>query len=651
MSIVKPTGQYAERMLEPNGWPQVDEGSLHDRAQEYTRVLSDITEVLQACQHQQIEIFEVGVWTGAAAGAAGGELATRIDDLTTLQSHVARVIAWQRDIAGSVVQAKSEIGDNVELAHRQINELENDSSLDAAERTDAIDAVVSATHAANVSVVTDTAEQIMASKQATPPAHAARNLLHQQVLPREDDESAENTPAWPASVAPAPIAPVTLSPSAAPAGGGPRPTPQLPPLPGPALVSSSTGPASVSPAASAGGHAVATPGASGMGPAAAHGSATPHGGVRSKGVVSVRPLSGDSSPGPADETAMPSGPIAPAAPMTPAAAAGGQGAGSGSRAPIGQAPSGKPSGVRPAATAKAAPRHRAAARRESTESTRTPDIAAVQLVSVSTARAARDAIADATGGSASRRAGSDGLRRARHVAAALNAHVAGSAPDMGFFWVTAVTTDGEIVVANSYGLAYIPDGVQLPEKVHMASADETIPASDRARWATYPVLAVQAWASHRNTELRAVIGTETQLANCDPGVAKIVLRLDDIPDSGEMDGRTRLEVVDPAAADRLAATPDRELLELIPAAPVGNPPASRRAMLWLAVMQPLASELAGRQAAHLRAMHAYAVHTQEVVLHRAHTAADPVAQRGNVADWLYWNHLATRLDVPLAEAA
>ncbi|MCV7412200.1 hypothetical protein AWC05_13155 [Mycobacterium florentinum] len=651
MSIVKPTGQYAEQMLEPNGWPQVDEDALYDRAQQYTRVLSDVTEVLQACRHQRIEVFEVGVWTGGAAGAAGDELGTRIDDLTTLQRRLARVIAWQRDIAGWVVRAKSEIGDNVELAHRQINDLENDAGLDDAARTDAINAVLSATHAANAGVVTDTAEQILASKQAQPPVHALRNLLSQQALPPED-ESQASTPARPASVDPAPIAPAL--PSSSIPGVGQRLTAALPPLPEPASVSPSQGPASLSPAASVAASAAAMPGASGLRPAALHGSATapnPHGGVRSDGVLSVRPSSGYSSPTQTDDTGTAALPMAPGAPMTPAAAGGGQSAGSGSRPPIGQASSGKASAVRPAAAAKPAPRHRAAVRKQSTETTSVPETVAVQLVSVSSARAARDAIADATVGNAARGTGSDGLRLARHVAAALNAPVAGSTPDMGFFWVTAVTTEGEIVVANSYGLAYIPDGVRLPEKVHMASADETIPAFERARWATYPVLAVQAWASHHNAELRAVIGTREQLADSDPGVAKIVLSPDDIPAGGEIQGRTRLEVVDPAAADRLAATPDRGLLELIPPAPVGNPPASQRAMLWLAVMQPLASKLAGRQAAHLRAMHAYAVHTQEVVLHRAHTAADPAAQRGNVAEWLYWNHLATRLDVPFAEAA
>ncbi|MEZ0350519.1 secretion protein EspK [Mycobacterium sp. pR1184] len=653
MSIVRPTGRYAEQMLAPNGWPQVDEDALYDRAREYTGVMSGVTAVLEACQHEQISIFETGVWTGGAAGAADDELATRINDLTTLQRHLARVIAWHWDIAGSVGRAKSEIGDNVELAHRRINELEKDFRLEAAERDDAIETMVRATLAANVRVVSDTAEQIQAIKQGTSSANERRILLGQQALASDHDSPAD-VPDLPASSAPARVAPATLLPSASAAGVGPRSTP--PPLP-----ATTPAPEPVSPEAPDAAHASAIPAAAGRGPsapdpqpAAVHASATlpsSHGGVRSKGVVSVRPWSGDSSAGPAADPGMPGMPLAAPAPMTPAAPGGAPRARSGSRAPAGQASPRKPSAVRPAAADKQSLRHRSAARAESANPSRASDGVAAPLVSVSLARAARDAIANATVGNAAGGTRTDALWMARHVAAALNAPVAVRTQDMGFFWVTAVTTDGEIVVANSYGLAYIPDGVQLPEKVHMASADEAIPAGERARWATYPVLAVQAWARHHDTELRAVIGTKEQLADSDPGVATILLTPEDIPDTGVMVGRTRLEVVDAEAADRLTATPDRELLDLIPAAQVGSPTAGQRATLWLAVMQPLASTLAGRQDAHLRAMHAYAGLTRDAQLHRAHNAADPVARRDAVADWLYWNHLVSRLGNTQAEAA
>ena len=169
--------------------------------------------------------------------------------------------------------------------------------------------------------------------------------------------------------------------------------------------------------------------------------------------------------------------------------------------------------------------------------------AAPAPVPVSTARAERDAIAAASTAGALRRqtGGNNPLELARRIGAALNVGII----DFGFFWVTGVTTDGRIVVANSYGLAYIPDGVNLPNQVHMATADESIPIDERAKWATYPILAVQGWAQHHNIPLRAVVATETQFADFDPGVAKIILQPDDIPDSGTMEGRNRLEVIAP----------------------------------------------------------------------------------------------------------
>lgn len=223
--------------------------------------------------------------------------------------------------------------------------------------------------------------------------------------------------------------------------------------------------------------------------------------------------------------------------------------------------------------------------------------------------------------------------------------------DYGFFWITAVTTDGSIVVANSYGLAYIPDGMELPNKVYLASADHAIPVDEIARCATYPVLAVQAWAAFHDMTLRAVIGTAEQLASSDPGVAKIVLEPDDIPESGKMTGRSRLEVVDPSAAAQLADTTDQRLLDLLPPAPVDvNPPGDERHMLWFELMKPMTSTATGREAAHLRAFRAYAAHSQEIALHQAHTATDAAVQRVAVADWLYWQYVTGLLDRALAAA-
>jgi hypothetical protein len=277
--------------------------------------------------------------------------------------------------------------------------------------------------------------------------------------------------------------------------------------------------------------------------------------------------------------------------------------------------------------------------------------AAAAPVPVSAARAERDAIMSAATAGALRRKtnGNDPMQRARHIAAALNVGVM----DFGFFWVTGVTVDGTIVVANSYGLAYIPDGVHLPDQVRMASADDSIPASERASWATYPVLAVQGWAQHHNHQLRAVVATEEQFANFDPGVAKIILTRDDIPEDGTMQGRSRLEVIAPAAAQQLSAVSDFGLNELLPPAPADvEPPADETAKLWFEVAKPLMSTNPQRSGPHLAAFIKYAAHAQSLALHRAQTAQDPPDQRRAIADWVYWQHLAVLIsDATNAEAS
>ena len=277
--------------------------------------------------------------------------------------------------------------------------------------------------------------------------------------------------------------------------------------------------------------------------------------------------------------------------------------------------------------------------------------AAAAPIPVSAARAERDAILSASTASALRRKtnGNDPMQQARHIAGALNVGVM----DFGFFWVTGLTTDGTIVVANSYGLAYIPEGVNLPDHVRMASADDAIPPAVRASWATYPILAVQGWAQHHNNQLRAVVATEEQFANFDPGVAKIILTQDDIPDAGKMQGRSRLEVIAPAAAQQLAAVSDFGLNDVLPPAQADvEPPADETAKLWFDVAKPLMSTNPQRSGVHLAAFIKYAEHAQVLALHRAQTAPAPDDQRRAIADWVYWQHLAVLIsDATSAEAA
>src|SRR5262249_40459549 len=154
MGMARPTGAYVEQMLEPGGWPEADEDVFYGRAEDFTRVLHQVADVLNTCLRQRVEVFEGGVWAGGAATAADGGGGGRIDQLLILQDDLAGVITWHDYVANSIVQAKSLIGDNVEIAYRQIDILHNDPTLEADERNTAINVVLSTTYGANVGLVT-----------------------------------------------------------------------------------------------------------------------------------------------------------------------------------------------------------------------------------------------------------------------------------------------------------------------------------------------------------------------------------------------------------------------------------------------------------------------------------------------------------------
>ncbi len=284
------------------------------------------------------------------------------------------------------------------------------------------------------------------------------------------------------------------------------------------------------------------------------------------------------------------------------------------------------------------------------------DAAAPAPVPVSAARLERDAILAATTADAVRRkhGGHDPMSLAHRIAAALNA------PDMTtqiltastFFWMTALTADGDIVVANNYGLGFIPDRVNLPEPVHMATTDQTIPAAERARWATYPVAALLGWAAHHGTVLRAVFATADQFSGIDPGASKKVIEPADIPASGKMQGRSRLQVVAPALASQLATVSDLSLVDMVPPAPVdATPPDDQSAKLWFEAFKPLTWSSSDREQLHLARFVDYVAHARDLALYHAHNAVHAEAQRAAVADWLYWNHLAGLVIDALAESA
>jgi len=780
MSIAKPSGKYADEMLEPGGWVEVGEQSLYDRAQEYMQILRQMTSSLEGLQHERGEIFDGGIFEGTAANAAKVKLDEVIDEFTCLQQHLVSAITWYQNAGDTVARTKSAIADRVHSAQQQISELESNSDGESDDEADAIQSVINKTHSDNARDIASAAVSVPTTGSWTPPANALQILLNQKspplaanpggapsapagpqrsgapghVIPkspstglgqapaptsgqfgalggpglpqpaRQDDVSA--AVAAPASGVPgkgtvpalsggggsqggAPVnlqsargAPEPPPPASSPTNPGINPNDFMGPVTGglggvaggsgggggdghggsgvmgsmlnnafgaqqggqqnpfsaeafehhrehqelglqqaanQAAVNNAAG--SAASAATNAAAQVPLSAAAPMAPAAAHGptaaelsaaAAPSGGGVVSGGGSAGGAVSGSMS---SAESSVSSMPLLP--PATPHAAAPVSVSGAGGAANTG---SGGP-GVHPASTTSVG-RSGFGGSAASSQAEAAP-----APIPVSAARAEKDAIAEAT-----RRQSSADVRAAYRIAAALNADDMVSKADFNFFWLTAVSADGQIVVANSYGLGYVPEAVALPAQVSMASADASIPVRDRARWTTYPSIALQGWAAHHDTTLRVVIGKEQHFTGIDPGVPKQFVADEDIPTRGKMDGRSRLEVLAPADAARLATASDVALIDLLPPAPVDTAaPADQRNTLWFDVIKHLMSSDPDRGARQLEAFATYAAHAQGLLLHRAHCAVHAVEQRAAVADWLYWHHLYGLLGEAMAREA
>lgn len=755
MAFEKPPGKYAEQMLSPDGWPDVDEQAFLQRAKALTNVLRQLSQQHELWLHEKADITSGAIWAGSGASAGGAAIAARISNMSGQQRFLVTAISWLNAQFSNILSTKVGIFERVVATESAIANLEV-ASLKPDVRQQNIDELVAKAHEQNVADVTGAAssarfadwnvtdeqfdrglDQLLRPEpgpagplpnsgpstrsnavgsqspvaNSEPPAAISptgdiksginpdsapaekpeESLPPPALSPEGDGQMAMGTNTPPAAAAHQASPPPAASPHGQTQSGigvyGPPPaTPRnsLPSAPGstpPASISPSTGqPATpISTGSAQGGIGGSTApsiggtqgpsGLSGTGgapqtPAATAGAGAGQAPVSTpqqdfqKGFADVTKAA-NANPMPVNQT-----PLSPAAPASaPAAPVYQQADTTGSTAPAAATNHSAPVTNAPAPATPAAPAAPTGAPPMPLGNPSTPAPAApvpptggpagptvapastnqgaaggaAAPVPISAARAERDAMAAAATAGALRRRGNNPRQLARHIGAALNVGIT----DPSLFWITAVTSDGQILTANNYGLAYIPEHVHLPEQVRMVTADESIPAQTRGTWATYPLLAVQEWARHHNVTLQAVAGTEENLKGFDLGAARDILTPEDMPDSGKMQGRNRLEVIAPEVATKLAGISASGLAELLPPAPADNaPPPDHRINLLLEVCKPLLSANPDRAGAHLKAMIAYADHLQTVALHRAHNAADADLQRTAIADWIYWQHIS-----------
>lgn len=745
MGFARPTGKYADQMLDPGGWPDTDEQQLLERSRKLTALLTDLTRVHETWLHEQTDISSGALWSGSGANAANSAVHQRIEIMSAQQVAILKVAAWLNTMFSTILSTKLRIFDRVTAAEVAIAALEA-ADLRPEVRQQRIDDIVKNANEANVADVNDAASRTRFSEFNIPDDQVKSTL--DSLLRSQDSGSStnpttavpgpsESSPARPEAPTASPISTIrndqsgasegytpgntdsgpkadpeliAANPMNAQSGESPVPTPPVrdsppsPPQAPPAPVNSQSGvspgpappavsgqptqapsrpvtapgnstpspistggaPSSPSTVPSIGGTQSPSTGTGGGGPQAPAATAGPGQGTGPAPVstpqqdfqkgfsdatkaANANPMPLSQTPlGPAAPAAQPvyqqadaTSPTAPAAatnPSTPVTSAPTPSAPPAPAAPTGAPPMplGNPSTPAPAAPVSpgAGPVGPAVAPASTNQGAAG---GAAAPVPISAARAERDAIANAATAGALRRRGPTPRQHARHIAAALNVGIT----DPSLFWITAVTSDGQILTANNYGLAYIPEHVHLPEQVRMVTADETIPAQTRGTWATYPLLAVQEWARHHDVTLQAVAGTEENLKGFDLGAARDVITAEDMPASGKMQGRNRLEVIAPEVAAKLAGISASGLTELLPPAPADNtPPADNRINLLLEVCKPLLSANPDRAGAHLKAMTAYADHLQDVALFRAHTAQDAELQRAAIAEWIYWQHIS-----------
>ena len=156
MAFEKPPGKYAEQMLSPDGWPDVDEQAFLQRAKALTNVLRQMSQQHELWLHEKADITSGAIWAGSGASAGGAAIAAQISNMSGQQRVLVTAISWLNAQFSNILSTKVGIFERVVAIESEIANLEV-ASLKPDVRQQKIDELVTKAHEQNVADVTGAA--------------------------------------------------------------------------------------------------------------------------------------------------------------------------------------------------------------------------------------------------------------------------------------------------------------------------------------------------------------------------------------------------------------------------------------------------------------------------------------------------------------
>lgn len=108
MPIPRPTTADAPAMLEPDGWPGIEEDLVSDLAVMLRRTCAQLEDVGEACWEAGA-LFEDGRWQGPAGAAAAVRFEEILEQMRSVLAALALVTDWHFDVCESATEVKEDI--------------------------------------------------------------------------------------------------------------------------------------------------------------------------------------------------------------------------------------------------------------------------------------------------------------------------------------------------------------------------------------------------------------------------------------------------------------------------------------------------------------------------------------------------------------